>query len=390
MTHSRFEKYKCCVLIPTYNNAGTLQQVVDSVLEVTTNVIVVDDGSTDQTPDLLQQYKESVEIITHDKNKGKGRALRNGFKHALVAGYDYAITIDSDGQHFASDLPKFIEEIESNPSTLVIGARNMSSENVPGKSSFGNKFSNFWFWFETGIKLDDTQSGYRLYPIKALAETKFFTNKFEFEVEVIVKAAWSGLNVKNIPIQIHYEPGDKRISHFRPFKDFTRISLLNTWLVTLALLYYIPLRFFKKFTRENVKLFIEKNFFNKEESVSKKAFSIGFGVFMGIFPAWGYQMLLGVALAHLMKLNKALFLVAANISLPPLIPFILYGSYKVGALIVTNPRNDLFFSDGITLELVKANLFQYVVGAVVLATLSGLISTFVAYVVVSTVRQRRK
>ncbi len=389
MTHSRFEKYRCCVLIPTYNNAGTLQQVLDSVLEVTSNVIIIDDGSTDQTADILKGYEDNIEIITHDKNRGKGRALRNGFKHALTLGYDFAISIDSDGQHFASDLPRFIDEIETNPSSLVIGARNMSQENVPGKSSFGNKFSNFWYWVETGIKLDDTQSGYRLYPIKALSDTKFFTNKFEFEVEVIVKAAWRGLNVKNIPIKIHYEPGDKRISHFRPFKDFTRISFLNTWLVTLALLYYIPLRFFRKFTRENIKIFIEKNFFNKEESVSKKAFSIGFGVFMGIFPVWGYQMLLGVALAHLMKLNKALFLVAANISLPPLIPFILYGSYKVGAMLVTDPRNDLFFSDGITLELVKENLFQYIIGAIALATFSGLLSTFISYIVVSAARKRR-
>lgn len=388
MTHSRFEKYKCCVLIPTYNNAGTLQQVVDSVLEVTTNVIVVDDGSTDQTPDLLQQYKESVEIITHDKNKGKGRALRNGFKHALAAGYDYAITIDSDGQHFASDLPKFIDEIESNPSTLVIGARNMSSENVPGKSSFGNKFSNFWFWFETGIKLDDTQSGYRLYPIKALSGIKFFTNKFEFEVEVIVKAAWSGLNVKNIPIQIHYEPGDKRISHFRPFQDFSRISLLNTWLVTLALLYYIPLRFFKKLTRENIRAFIQQHFFNEDESTSRKAFSIGFGFFMGIFPVWGYQMLLGVAIAHLLKLNKALFLVAANISLPPLIPFIIYGSYKIGALLVSDPRNDLFFTSEITFELVKDNLFQYIVGAITLALAAGIFGTIMTFITVTLTRKR--
>ncbi|MEP2771362.1 MAG: DUF2062 domain-containing protein [Fulvivirga sp.] len=388
MTHSRFEKYNCCVLIPTYNNAGTLQQVVDSVLEVTTNVIVVDDGSTDQTPDLLQQYKESVEIITHDKNKGKGRALRNGFKHALAAGYDYAITIDSDGQHFASDLPKFIDEIESNPSTLVIGARNMSSENVPGKSSFGNKFSNFWFWFETGIKLDDTQSGYRLYPIKALSGIKFFTNKFEFEVEVIVKAAWSGLNVKNIPIQIHYEPGDKRISHFRPFQDFSRISLLNTWLVTLALLYYIPLRFFKKLTRENIRAFIQQHFFNEDESTSRKAFSIGFGFFMGIFPVWGYQMLLGVAIAHLLKLNKALFLVAANISLPPLIPFIIYGSYKIGALLVSDPRNDLFFTSEITFELVKDNLFQYIVGAITLALAAGIFGTIMTFITVTLTRKR--
>lgn len=388
MTHSRFEAYKCCVLIPTYNNAGTLQGVIDSVLEYTSHVIVVDDGSTDETPTILKQYDDKIKVLVHQQNQGKGKALRNGFKYALNNDYDYAITIDSDGQHFAADLPAFLNEIEANPNSLVIGARNMTQENVPGKSSFGNKFSNFWYWVETGIKLDDTQSGYRLYPIRALEKTKFFTNKFEFEVEVIVKAAWRGIDVKNIPVKIHYEPGDKRISHFRPFQDFSRISLLNTWLVTLALLYYIPLRFFKKLTRENIKAFIQQHFFNEDESTSRKAFSIGFGFFMGIFPVWGYQMLLGVAIAHLLKLNKALFLVAANISLPPLIPFIIYGSYKIGALLVSDPRNDLFFTSEITFELVKENLFQYIVGAITLALAAGIFGTIMTFITVTLTRKR--
>ncbi len=387
MTHSRFEQYKCCVLIPTYNNAGTLQDVLDSVLSFTSSIIVVDDGSTDQTPALLNQYKGKVEVLTHDQNQGKGKALRNGFIYALEKGFDYAITIDSDGQHFATDLPAFLDEIEENPDTLVIGARNMKQENVPGKSSFGNKFSNFWYWVETGIKLADTQSGYRLYPIRALSKTKYFTNKFEFEVEVIVKAAWKGVEVKNIPVKIHYEAGDKRISHFRPFQDFSRISLLNTWLVTLAILYYIPLRFFKKLTRQNIKAFIQEHFFNEEESTSRKAFSIGFGFFMGIFPVWGYQMLLGLAIAHVLKLNKALFLVAANISLPPLIPFIIYGSYKVGAGLVSDPRDELLFTSEITFDLVKDNLFQYVLGAVALALVAGVFGFITTYITVTLTRK---
>lgn len=386
----RFKALKCCVIVPTYNNDGTLKTVINQLLEYTDDLLVINDGSTDSTPTILESYRDRITIITHEQNQGKGKALRNGFASALEKGYHYAITIDSDGQHFASDLPAFLDAIEQAPNSLIIGARNMTQENVPGKSSFGNKFSNFWFWVETGIKLIDTQSGYRLYPIWQMKGLRFATSKFEFEIEAIVKAAWRGIKVFNIPIKVHYEPGKKRISHFRPFQDFTRISILNTFLVTLALLYYLPVRFFKSLTKENIRTFINAHFFDKTEPPLKKAVSIGFGVFMGLFPIWGYQMLVGVALAHWMRLNKALVLVASNISLPPLIPFIIYGSYKLGALFVSDPKNDFLFSDGLSLENIKDNLLQYIIGAIILAIVAGVSFGVLTYVYLALKRIRNK
>uniref|UniRef100_A0A4W5LPB8 Glycosyltransferase 2-like domain-containing protein n=1 Tax=Hucho hucho TaxID=62062 RepID=A0A4W5LPB8_9TELE len=227
------DQFKICVIVPTYNNHKTLKRVLDSVLLYTSNVIVVNDGSTDSTAQILEAYSHLVQIH-HSKNTGKGMAIRNAFKKALDLNYDYAITIDSDGQHFASDIPSFIAALEKDADVLLIGSRNMTQENVPKKSSFGNKFSNFWFWFETGNKLEDTQSGFRLYPLRKIP-VSYFTNKFEFEIEVIVRSAWKDIPVKNIPVQVLYDP-EERVSHFRPFKDFTRISVLNTVLVTIALL----------------------------------------------------------------------------------------------------------------------------------------------------------
>ena len=384
----RFKALKCCVIVPTYNNDGTLTTVIDQLLDYTDDLLVIDDGATDNTPTILASFRDKITIITHEQNQGKGKALRNGFAAALEKGYHYAITIDSDGQHFASDLPAFLDAIEQSPDSLIIGARNMAQENVPGKSSFGNKFSNFWFWVETGNTLKDTQSGYRLYPIKQMRGLRFTTSKFEFEIEVIVKAAWKGIKVFNIPIKVHYEPGKKRISHFRPFQDFTRISILNTFLVTLAFLYYLPLRFIKSLTKENIRTFIRAHFFDKSEPPIKKSLSIGFGVFMGIFPIWGYQMLVGVALAHLLKLNKALVLVASNISIPPLIPFIIYGSYKLGALFVNDPKNDFLFSQGLSLENIKDNLLQYIVGAIVLAVVAGVLMGLFTYIYLAIKRMK--
>jgi glycosyltransferase involved in cell wall biosynthesis len=245
----KFESRKICVVVPTYNNATTLKEVITNLLTYTDNVIVVNDGSTDETEQILKSIPE-ITCVSYKNNQGKGFALRNGFKKAVALGYNYAITIDSDGQHYADDLVKFAAVIDQHPNAIIIGSRNLNQENVPGKSNFGNKFSSFWFWVNTGIRRSDTQSGYRLYPVKALDKIDFKTKKYEFEIEVLVRAAWNGIDVVEIPIDVFYPEKEKRISHFRPFKDFSRISVLNTVLVTIALLYIKPRGFFRSIKKK--------------------------------------------------------------------------------------------------------------------------------------------
>ncbi len=179
-----FTAAKCCVLIPTYNNAATLQKVIEDVSRFTRDIIVVNDGSTDRTEEIIRSI-EGLQVVSYMPNRGKGMALRKGFAFAHSRGYQYAITIDSDGQHFPSDLPRFLEKRKQEPNAIIIGARNMNQASVPGKSSFGNRFSNFWFKLETGIDAPDTQSGFRLYPLEPLSQMKFYTRKYEFEIEVI-------------------------------------------------------------------------------------------------------------------------------------------------------------------------------------------------------------
>lgn len=239
MMNESFEEQRVCVLIPTYNNAQVLEQVIRDVMHFTTRIVVVNDGSTDDTPGILARYP-TIETVQYPLNRGKGYALRKGFKKAVELGYDYAITIDSDGQHYADDLPLFLAKLKEYPNAIIIGARNMDQASVPGKSSFGNKFSNFWYKFETGITMNDTQSGYRLYPVRQLNNSRYFTRKYEFEIEVIVRAAWSGLDIVEVPVKVFYPEKDKRITHFRPFKDVSRITVLNTALVIIALLYIKP------------------------------------------------------------------------------------------------------------------------------------------------------
>jgi len=245
-----FKQKKVCVLVPTYNNEQTLGKVLSSLLPFTNQIIVVNDGSTDSTLRILEQFPQ-INLVSYPKNKGKGYALRTGFRFAVKSGYDYAITIDSDGQHFADDLHKFLTKLEDHPAAIIIGARNMDQASVPGKSSFGHKFSNFWFWVETGLTMSDTQSGYRLYPVKLLNKTNFITRKFEFEIEVLVMSAWRGIEITEVPVRVYYADKANRVSHFRPFKDFTRISILNTFLVTIALFYIKPRDFFRGLKKKN-------------------------------------------------------------------------------------------------------------------------------------------
>lgn len=383
----RFRQAGCCVILPTYNNAGTLAAVIEGILEMTDRLIVVDDGSRDETPAILSRYP-GITVITLPRNMGKGYAIRSGFKAALEMDYRYAITMDSDGQHFPEDLEKFISLVEEEPGMLIMGARNMKQEGVPGKSSFGNRFSNFWFWIETGQKLPDTQTGFRLYPLEPLGRMKYVTRRFEFEVEVIVRAAWKKVPFRSIPVRVYYPGKDSRVSHFRPFTDFMRISLLNTVLVLLALLIVRPVLIAQGINRESIRLFLINHLLNPHETNFRKAASVALGVFFGIAPIWGWQMIAAFTIAALLRLNKAITIVASNISIPPMIPIILFVSYKTGGLLLATPSS-LKFDQGITFEYVKDNLVQYILGALVFGVAMALLMGLLTYVILVIFRKKK-
>lgn len=382
------QRLKCCVLIPTYNNAGTLPRVLDGVLERTQNIIVVNDGATDATAEILKDYPD-IHQIHLPENKGKGRALKTGFEHALNSGYDFAITIDSDGQHFPEDIPVFMDalEQEATKNVLFIGSRNMKQHDVPGSSSFGNKFSNFWFWFETGTWLTDTQCGFRLYPLQEINKLKLYTPKFEFEIEVIVKASWNGTLVKNIPVKISYDEAE-RVSHFRKGPDFARISILNTIFVITTLFYIKPRDFFRKIKEKGIKKFLAEDVLGSNDSPRKKAFSIALGLFVGLSPFWGLHTLLVLGSAFLLKLNKPIAFAFSNISLPPFIPFILFASVQTGAWVLGEEH--FFALENITDNLLALKGLQtYIVGSFVFATIVSVISGLIGYLTLTQMAKRK-
>lgn len=383
-----FDTLGVCIIIPTYNNDATLASVIADVTNYTKNIIVINDGSFDNTLSILENYPY-VQLITYPNNVGKGWALRKAFDLANKLNYKFAISIDSDGQHFAKDLPLFIDKLSFEQNAIIIGARNMNQASVPGGSSFGNNFSNFWFRLETGIRLPDTQSGYRLYPLEAINSMRFFTRKYEFEIEVLVRAAWKGVKIVSVPISVYYAPKGERVSHFRPYKDFFRISVLNTILVLITFLYIKPRNFLRSiFIKKNFKQLLSDQLYNTQQSDQLKAVSVSLGVFMGIVPLWGFQLVTAIFLAVLFRLNKALVIIAANISLPPMIPIIIFASYKMGAYWMGQNALQLGFSKSISLDSIKQNLQQYIYGSITLAILAGFFFGLLTFVILKSFNRK--
>jgi len=234
-----------CVIVPTYNNVGTVAAVIDEVRNYCDDVIVVNDGSTDGTAEMLRGLG-GITLVDYADNRGKGHALREGFRRARAMGFAYAITLDADGQHYPSCIPQFLEANKQHPGALIVGNRRLADAERSKGSSFANRFANFWFAFQTWRRGIDTQSGYRLYPLKKLRALSLLTARYEAELELLVFGAWRGTPLAAIDIPVYYPPREERVSHFRPGADFLRITALNTVLCVLAVCYGWPRMLLRK------------------------------------------------------------------------------------------------------------------------------------------------
>lgn len=246
------EENEVCAVIPTYQNAKTLLQVVADVHRVVDTVFVVDDGSNDGTAALLDKAtgnERPEKVLTHPKNCGKGAALKTGLTYARQQGFRYAVTVDADGQHRANDIPALLKAVEEEPDALAIGSRGLQHENMPAKSTFANRFSNFWFALQTLQRLPDTQSGLRVYPLRRLHGLRWMSARYEAELTLLVFSAWAGVKLLPVPVSVYYPPRDQRVTHFRPGRDFTRISVLNTLLCFLMVVYGWPRIFCRQIAR---------------------------------------------------------------------------------------------------------------------------------------------
>jgi len=224
-------------VIPVYNHSDTVKEVVEKSLQQCDNIVVVDDGSTDANiAEILSAVK--VKVISHEKNQGKGAALQTAAKYVMKQEGSYIITLDADGQHAPEDIQKFLPHISEGCKNIVLGTRDFDSGNVPERSKFGRKFSNFWIKLETGCDVRDSQSGFRGYPAHLLTEVKCVAEHYAFETEILVRGVWEGMQVVNVNISVFYPKKGTRITHFKPFLDNFRISLLHSRLTAEKVLFH--------------------------------------------------------------------------------------------------------------------------------------------------------
>ena len=373
-----------CVVIPVFNHGLTVGRIVREA-KAYFPVIVVNDGSTDDTGKILAG-ESGVTIITLPRNQGKGAALRAGFARAEESGFTHAITMDADGQHATRELPLFGAASRERPEALVIGARNLAKENAPVGRRLSNALSTFWFKVETGVKLTDTQCGYRSYPLKTINRLRLNAQRYAYELEVMVKAAWAGIPLLAQTVSADYAAATSRLSHFHPVRDMARLSLLHSRLSIQSFcvpallrqlsvtgqLHHLP-------RGRRMKTIFRLLFSEHTDTPAKLAFAVGLGFFCGIAPIWGFQIMAAAALAHKLRLNKAIAVTASHISFPLATPFIMAGGLLLGHYLHTG--GVLPLNATTLLKEIPVRFAEWFFGSIALGILAGIAGTIVTWLV---------
>jgi glycosyltransferase involved in cell wall biosynthesis len=366
-----------CV-IPVYNNAGTLRAVAEGCRTRIDSVLVVDDGSTDAEASALLDGLD-VTVVRHDTNRGKGAALVTAARFVSERDGTHMITIDADGQHDPDDLPAFLTAIGEDTDAVIVGSRDFSHPSVPGSSRFGRAFSNFWLRLETGVSLPDTQSGFRAYPVGHLEQLGLRGRHYDFEAEVLTRAAWAGLPLRAVPVRVWYpERREDRVSSFRPFLDNHRIALTHTRLVLRRLL---PWPHRKRVSRpDRWRLLLHPRAFisalmKEHATPSGLAAAAAVGVFLGVLPLISCHMLVVLFVASRLNLNKVMALGIQNLCMPPFVPLacIELGYYmRHGAWLTRATKQTIVYE-------APERLLEWLLGSLLLAPLLAILAATIVY-----------
>ncbi len=381
---------RVAVAVPVYNHAKTLRAVVEGAsaalktpvcgLGVEPRVIVVDDGSDDAPLEQLRGL--DVLYLRHEKNRGKGAAIMSAAGAAEAAGCTHLVTLDADGQHEPRDLKLFFSAVAAAPHDVHVGVRDFSGAHVPRSSRFGRAFSNFWVRVHTGRRVGDSQSGFRAYPVPVLTGLPLRETRYAFEVEVLVKAAWAGVALRDVRVGVHYPPHAERVSHFKAFQDNLRISWLNTRLTMRALLPWPHKRLLPRQGGDNGAGGVAPGFtvikplasirgmLSSGVPPAQLALSGALGVGIGCLPLFGVQTVTVLAASAWLGRNKFVALGMNQLCMPPLVPalcietgyFLRHGSFLTEISLQTLGRQ------------APQRLLEWLLGGVVLGPLLALLT----------------
>lgn len=212
---------KLLALIPALNAERTIGDVVRKAREQIQDVIVVDDGCSDRTADVARA--EGATVLRHEMNRGKGASLKSGFAYAREHGYDAVITLDADGQHLPSEIPKIVKAWQETGADLVIGGRAHLFDHMLPRRRMANRFSAWAIAKAAGTRVSDSQSGFRLYTARLIREIELHTDGFDMESEVIIRAGVRKMRIVVTPVDLGFIDG-LSTSHYRPLGDTLRIA----------------------------------------------------------------------------------------------------------------------------------------------------------------------
>jgi glycosyltransferase involved in cell wall biosynthesis len=373
--------------IPVFNNKETARKVTEGCRAILKNIVVVDDGSTDADVAVLLSGLDVV-VLKHIKNAGKGRAILTASRYIESRGGAYMITIDADGQHYPGDITKFVSLIREDGSDLIIGCRNFSTENVPGKSRFGREFANFWLRVETGLHISDCQSGFRAYPVRLLNKMNFRGLHYDFEAEVLAKAAWAGLELKTVDIDVYYPRPEERVSSFRPFWDNLRLTLIHSMLVGRRLLPLGHKRLAAGREKIDYKILLHpakfvKMVLNENSTPGGLAAAAAVGIFLATLPLPFLHSFVIFYVAVRLNLNKFMALNIQHLCMPPVVPAI---CIEIGYFM----RNGTWLTD-ISFSTVfgqfSDRVIEWFLGSLIVAPAGAMIVGTVVYVLASFARR---
>ncbi len=311
---------RACIVIPVYNHGKTLRTVVERALAVHPDVLVVDDGSTDNGPASIADLP--IRCVHLGVNKGKGEAIKEASRLLLTEGWTHMVTLDADDQHYPEDVPAFLEEAARHPHAFIVGARDFTNQSVPASSRFGRKFCRFWMFVQTGADVGDMQSGFRAYPLHALSCLKLRESRYSFEIEVLVKAAWAGFAIREISVRVRYPEKSERISHFKAIGDNLRITLMNTRLTVRAMT-PIPFRHHALDEEGRVSLLSPLASLQKllrQSSPALLAKSAAVSLFICTLPLLGLQSIMLLFCINWLRLDRLCSLAIVPLSWFPAIP----------------------------------------------------------------------
>lgn len=382
-----FNQIWCAV--PVFNNRSTVRDVAAACCSVLKNIVVVDDGSTDaDIASLLSDI--DVVVLKHKKNLGKGQAIRTAARYIEAQSGLYMITIDADGQHYPEEIVKFIPLILENNSDIIIGCRNFNTDNIPKKSLFGRKFANFWLRVETGIYIDDCQSGFRAYPVRYLNQLKFKGSHYDFEAEVLAKAAWAGLQLKTVPINVHYPAPQNRISSFKPFMDNLRISHTHAMLVGRRLLPWRHKQLIQQKSPDIKILFNPGKFLKmlltENATPGGLAIAAAAGTFLAILPLLFVHTFIIMYVAARLNLNKVMAVNIQHLFMPPFVPAlcIMVGYFIRHGYWLTELSFETVFSQ------FSERLFEWFLGSLIIAPVGAVIIGSIVFILGTLIKKARQ